>query len=215
MSIVPTSPSRSFVLDNVDWRTYGRLLRIFENRPAMRLAYDRGRLEIMSPLPGHEFDKSLFGHFIFILAEELGRKIKSGGSATYRRRRMKRGLEPDDSYWIANEPAVRGKRKLNLKVDPAPDLAIEIDLTSSSLNRMSIYATLKIPEVWRVNEGSLTFHVLGDNGKYAETSESLSFPGLKPGDLMQFIALYEQTDEMDLMQQFRAWVRQRIADGWK
>jgi Uma2 family endonuclease len=215
MSTVQTSPVRSFVMEDVDWRTYSRLLRIFEDRPAVRLAYDRGRLEIMSPRPEHEYNKSIFGYFVFILADELGLKFRPGGSTTYRRRRKKRGIEPDDSWWIASESRVRGKLKINLKVDPPPDLAVEVDLTNSSLDRLHIYAALKIPEVWRLDGGCVTFQLLGTDGKYAEASESLSFPGLKPGDLMHFLALAPHTEAMDLLHQFRAWVRQRIADGWK
>jgi Uma2 family endonuclease len=209
----PSAPR--LVLDDVDWRTYTRLLRTFAERRSIRLTYDRGRLEIMSPLHEHESDTDMLGRFVVVLTEELGLPIKAGRSTTFRKRKKQRGLEPDNSYWIANEPSVRGKRRIDLDVDPAPDLAMEIDATSSSLNRMEIYAALQVPEVWRIDNETLSFQVLGSDGKYHEVKESRSFPGLKPSDLVPFLALRDQMDENAVVREFRAWVRQRIADGWK
>ena len=214
MTTVLSPPSRSLVLEDIDWKTYTRFLRIFEKKRSIRLTYDRGRLEIMSPRREHEIDNHLLDRFVFVLAEELGMEINSGGSTTYRRRRKKRGLEPDDSYWIANEPKVRGKRRINLNVDPPPDLAIEVDLTNNCLDRLGIYAALKVPEVWRLAGNTLAFLILGGDGNYAE-GESLSFPFLKPDDLLHFLAMYDQVAEVALVRKFREWVRQRIADGWK
>jgi Uma2 family endonuclease len=199
------------LLDGVDWRTYTRLLWVFAERPAIRLTYDRGCLEIMSPLPEHESDADFLGCLARALTEELGLPIKGGGSTTFRRRKKQRGLEPDRCYWIANEPKMRGKRRINLRVDPPPDLAIEVDITNSSLDRMSIYATLGVPEVWRLEGQTLSFHALGTNRKYSVVSQSLSFPMVTPVDLIPFIALRTGQDENSVIRQFRAWVRQQIA----
>src|SRR5579871_4690701 len=109
MSTVPAQSSvvvPCLLLEDVDWRTYTRLLHIFAERPAFRLTYDRGRLEIMSPLPEHEMDADFLGCLVRALTDELGLPILGGGSTTFRRRRYQRGLEPDRCYWIAHEPAV-------------------------------------------------------------------------------------------------------------
>src|SRR5205814_2592043 len=128
------------------------------------------------------------------LTEELGREVLSGGATTLRRRLEKRGLEPDECFWIQNEAAVRGVRRLNLRVHPPPDLAIEVDVTNSSLDRMGIYAALGVPEVWRLDEPSLTFHVLGPDGRYALVTHSRSFPQVTPADLMRFLTLLGQEE---------------------
>ena len=133
--IQPPPAGQRVLLEGIDWPTYTRLLRIFAERPSVRLTYDRRRLEIMSPLPEHESDADMLGRMVVVLTEELDLPLKAGRSATFRKHRKQRGLEPDNSYWILNEPKVRGKRKINLKVDPAPDLGIEVDCTSSSLTR--------------------------------------------------------------------------------
>jgi len=215
MSTLRSPPQGRLLLDGVDWKTYTRLLRVFEERPSIRLTYDRGRLEIMSPQRKHERHVDLLGRFVIVLTEELGLPISSGRSTTYRQRRKKRGLEPDNSYWIANEAKVRNKDQIDLTLDPPPDLAHEVDVTKSSLNRMAIYAALAVPEVWREVDDVLSFHVLDVGGKYRESTESLAFPGLRPGDLQAFLAQVGQMDENALVRKFREWVRQRIAAGWK
>src|SRR5262249_55428861 len=129
-----TFPPQRLVLAGVSWQEYGKFLRAFEGRRAVRLTYDRGVLEIMSPRHEHETDVDFLGRLAITLTEEMGLSVKAGGSTTFRRRKKRRGLEPDRCYWIASEPLVRGKRDINLRKDPPPDLAIEVDVTSSSLN---------------------------------------------------------------------------------
>src|SRR5438067_13583653 len=116
MSTVPVQPApgRRLVLDNIDCKTYTRLLSAFAGQRGVRLTSDRGDLEIMSPLPGHEGVKYLLGRFVDVLTEELRLDMWAGGSSTLRRRRARRGLEPDNCYWIANAKAVRGKKRLDL-----------------------------------------------------------------------------------------------------
>jgi Uma2 family endonuclease len=211
MSPATVRSRRHLLLTGIDWRTYTRLLHVFAEHPSVRLAYDRGVLEIMSPLPEHESDADMLGRFVVVMTEELGLPIKAGRSTTFRRRPKRRGLEPDNSYWIATEPRVRGKRRINLKVDPPPDLAIEVDVTSSSLNRMGIYAALAVPEVWRLDGSLLTFHVLGAGGQYAESPHSAAFPLVTPSDLVGFMALRSSLDENTVVRRFREWFRQRLA----
>jgi Uma2 family endonuclease len=207
-------PARnSMVLENIDWRTYSKLLRVFAERPGIRLTYDRGALEIMSALFEHEILADLLGRFVIVLTEELGLPIQAARSTTLRRRRKQRGLEPDNSWWIAHAKQMQGRKDLDLRHDPPPDLAIEVDVTHGSLDRMSIYAALGVSEVWRFAENNLTFYVL--KGKNYAEGTSQTFPALKGTDLLPFLALRANTDENDVVRQFRAWVRQRIADGWK
>jgi Uma2 family endonuclease len=199
------------VLDDVDWRTYSRLLRVFAGRAGVRLAFDRGRLEIMHPLPEHETAAYMLGRFIDTLTEQLGLPVKAGRSTTFRRRRKQRGLEADNSYWIANEAQVRGKQAIDLRVDPPPDLAVEVDLTHSSLDRLGIYAALGVPEVWRLDAQSLTCRVLQPDGRYGVSTTSLAFPRLAIADLEPFLALRYREEDNAIVAMFREWVRQHVA----
>ena len=197
------------MLHDIDWKTYTRLLRAFEGHRRFRLTYDRGTLEIMSPLWEHEEPSQLIGRFIDVLTEELQMPCRLGGSGTLRRRRRQRGLEPDKCYWIASAPRLQGKRHLDLRIDPPPDLAVEVDVTSSSLDRMSIYAALGVPEVWRLGAAGFSFNAL--QGKtYQARPTSLSFPSLAAADLATFLNQLGPTDVTAIVRQFRAWVRQNL-----
>jgi Uma2 family endonuclease len=206
---VQSPPARNCVhLSDIDWQTYTRLLRTFGDHRGVRLTYDRGELEIMSPSFLHEDGSNFLGRMIFVLTEELGLPIHGGGSVTMRRRRKKRGLEPDSCFWIANAQAMAGKTKLDLRTDPPPDLAVEIEVSRSALKRLAIYAALGVPEVWRFDGASLTFHLL-DAGQYRVAMHSASFPQVAASDLLPFVQQAHQAgDQNAVTRQFRAWVRQ-------
>jgi Uma2 family endonuclease len=209
----PASSGGRVVLHGVCWDEYTQMLRAFARRRGVRLTYDRGVLEIMTPLYRHDNSSRILGRLIVALTEELNLPVASGGATTLRRRRRQRGLEPDECFWIANEPRVRGIQRLNLRTDPPPDLAVEVDVTRSSLNRLAIYAALGVPEVWRVDVPGLTFHVLQADGQYAESPVSRSFPAVAATDIAGFLALLGRQEENEILRQFRAWVRQRHGIG--
>lgn len=205
-------PGRCVRLSDIDWRTYSRLLRLFAERPGIRLTYDRGELEIMTPSLEHDDDGSFLGDLVFVMSEELGLPLRRGGSVTLRRRLKRRGIEADACFWIANAPRMAGRRRLDLRTDPPPDLAIEVDVTHSSLDRLAIYAALGVPEVWRLVADILTFHVLGADGSYAAAAVSRSFPLVTPADLLGFLQQARlAADQNVITRQFRDWVRQRRA----
>lgn len=195
------------VLQDIDWGTYTRLLRAFERRRGFRLTYDRGTLEIMSPLWEHERPAYLLGTFIDCIVQELRIPYEPGRTVTLRRRRKSRGLEADNCYWIASVGRLAGKTHLDLRVDPPPDLAIEVDITRSSLDRMGIYAVLGVPEVWRLTSAGLSFHIL-ENGVYQVRPHSLSFSQLASTDLVGFLARFGHVSTTALVAEFRDWVRQ-------
>jgi Uma2 family endonuclease len=213
MAAVQSPTQQRFVLYSVPWRTYERLLRIFADRPGVHLTYDRGTLELATHSHNHQNLAHVLGRFVAVLTEELDLPLASGGSTTLRRHRRRRGVDPDECYWITNEALVRSLTKIDLRRDPPPDLALEIDITDSSLDRLSIYAALAIPEVWRLSEQALVFHVLAPDGDYVVQDHSQAFPQLMPSDLMPFLALRGQEEENAIVRQFRPWVRQRFTAG--
>jgi Uma2 family endonuclease len=205
----PRASAAPAVLHGIDWRTYTHLLRAFQGQRRFRLTYDRGTLEIMSPRLEHEAAADLLGCFIVVLTEEFNLPRRAGRSVTLRRRRRNRGLEPDNCYWIASAASLQGKTELDLRTDPPPDLAVEVDVTSSSINRMSIYKALGVPEVWRLSNAALTFNILR-SGAYQVEANSLTFPLLTSADLAVFVARLGQTDDTTLVREFREWVRQHL-----
>ncbi|WP_240038857.1 Uma2 family endonuclease [Okeania hirsuta] len=142
-------PENSTLLTGIKWETYQALLLDLAENPGKKLTYDQGTLEIMTPLPEHEINKGFLGRLVQTTTEVLGLEISSLGSTTLSRKDLQKGVEPDECYYITNEELVRGKIKFDLDRDPPPDLAIEIYITSSSLDRLTIYAALGIREIWR------------------------------------------------------------------
>ncbi len=197
------------VLHNVSWETFEALLRDTGEDRGSRLAYDCGTLEIMTPLFEHENAKSNFGNFIIALAEELDIEVRSAGSTTLKRRLANRGIEPDNCYYIQNEPAIRGQETLNLETDPPPDLAIEIDITSSSVNKLGIYAALGVTELWRYNGQDLKFYHLLE-GQYIESSFSIAFPLISVSDISRFMQQIKNMGKIALLKSFRVWVKTKI-----
>ncbi|HAA29345.1 MAG TPA: hypothetical protein DCE56_18625 [Cyanobacteria bacterium UBA8553] len=209
MIATSTPAAQRTVLRNISWQTFETLLKETGEDRGSRFAYDCGTLEIMTPLFGHENPKSNLGNFIIALAEELEIEIKSAGSTTLKRKIKNRGIEPDNCYYIQNELAVRGKQELDLETDPPPDLAIEIDITSSSVNKLGIYSTLGIPELWRYNGRVLKFYQLAE-GQYVECNFSLAFPIVSVTEMSRFIEQSKTSGEIALLKSFRAWVREKI-----
>jgi Uma2 family endonuclease len=164
----------------------------------------------MTPLYEHENPKIQFDRFILVLAEELEIEIKSAGSTTLKRRIANRGIEPDNCYYIQNEPAVRGRQELDLETDPPPDLAIEIDISSSSVDKFRIYSALGVPELWRYNGRVLKFYQLAE-GQYVECEFSIAFPLVSVTEMSRFIEQSKTTGEIALLKSFRAWVIDKIA----
>ncbi len=168
---VPSAPRRSspsqtgggVILHGVSWAAYEQLLADLQDSHAAYFAYDRGVLEIMAPSAEHEEYKDMIALLINVLAEEMAIDLRSFGSTTFRRKDLQRGFEPDACFYIPNEMRVRGEKKLDLAVDPPPDLVVEIDIISLSLDKLPIYAQIGVPEVWRYDGLRLSILVL-ENG---------------------------------------------------
>jgi len=203
---------RCHSLWGIDWKTYSRMLHAFEEQAGYRLTYDRGELEIMSPSVEHDDAGRVLGLMVYVLADELGLPLKCGGSATLRRRLLRRGIEADECFWIANAHRMAGVQRLNLRIHPPPDLAIEVDVSHSSLNRLAIYAALRVPEVWRLDGDTLFFYSLIQGPGYLAVPNSRSIPLVTPADVLGFLQQARQSgDETIVMRQFRAWIKQRQA----
>ncbi|NET47926.1 MAG: Uma2 family endonuclease [Merismopedia sp. SIO2A8] len=198
------------LLHNISWQQYEDLLTVLGDRPSTRIAYDDGTLEIMTPLPEHGYFKQTIGLAVNDIADELEMDYDSYGSTTWKSELKKAGVEPDDCFYIQNEPLIRGKLTFDLIVDPPPDFVIEIDVTSKSLERFSIYARLGVPEIGRYGDGLLSIHLL-DGEHYFKSPTSLAFPKLPVQELPQIISEYRPKGKRAMRRAFRQWARQHGA----
>jgi Uma2 family endonuclease len=197
------------VLHDISWETYEQLLEIFAERSTPRMTYYQGTLELMVPLPEHERYSWTLGRLIVALSEEIGIEIIGLKSSTWRSEPKKAGNEADECFYIQNEALMRGKLTIDLKNDPPPDLAVEMDLTSSSINKMAVYAELKVPEVWIWKKGKLIINILNDTG-YVESETSLAFASFPVKELAQFMRLDSEKGENARIREFREWVRSHL-----
>jgi len=205
----PTGEQR-LLLHGISWEAYEQIGEALRDRAGLRLTFDQGRLELMTLSPEHEGYKGVFHLLIQILAEELQVVVKNLGSMTCKRNERERGLEPDECYYTKSWPLVRGKRRLDLAVDPPPDLVVEIDITHSAVDRLSIYASLKVGEVWRFDGESLQVFCLQPDGNYVECDHSPTFPGIALADLSRWVRQGLNEDDVTLARAFRAWVREQL-----
>ncbi|MFH1266756.1 MAG: Uma2 family endonuclease [Planctomycetota bacterium] len=206
MAVVPTEQEARVLLPGVSWSTYEAILADVD-APGTRLTYDRGDLEIMSPSDEHERFKRLIGRMIEALTEELEIPIRSSGSTTFKSEPKRRGFEPDESYYLANEPRIRGRDEIDLSVDPPPDLVVEVEITRGVIDRMPIYAALGVPEVWRYDGATLRVEQLQADGTYAPTERSAALPMVTLADMQRFLDERNSTDETSWIRSFRAVVR--------
>jgi Uma2 family endonuclease len=197
----------SVVFSDVGWPFYKAMLREFDEEPS-RINYDRGTLEIMTLSIEHERYKEIIGVMIGMIALTFKLRMTHGGSSTLKRLSKRRGLEADLCYWVANEPLMRTKKRIDLRTDPPPDLVVEIDVMHAVVNRSSIYSALGVPELWVMKQpkGLSAYRLVGK--KWESTDRSLSIPFLRVADLNSFVARIGVDDDTSVLADFAEWVKQ-------
>jgi Uma2 family endonuclease len=201
----------TLVMPGVGWEQYEDLLNDLVDRPGVRISYDGGRLEIMTPLPEHEEYKEFISDLARALSEESGIPLEKRGSATWKRRRIQKGVEPDTCFYVANAHRIAGKRKIDLETDPPPDIAVEIDTTNESLSKFPIYAALGVPEIWRYDGKRVQIYQLKGDA-YVETDASSFFLNLSGSMLTESLDLSKAQSQTEALKLFRQRIRARKAD---
>jgi Uma2 family endonuclease len=195
------------IAHNISWETYERLLADLANQSSPRLTYDQGTLEIMTPLPDRERVKHIIELMIEVIAEEVGLDVECLGSTTFKREDLKRGFEPDSCFYFQKAALMRGKKEIDLTIDPPPELLLEVDITSGSLNKFPIYSKIGVPEIWRHDGLKLTIHKLSGED-YIELSNSLAFPFITGNDISDFLGKSENLTRPAFLKLLREWVRE-------
>lgn len=201
----PLTGERRVVIQNVSWEAYLQILGALPHSRSSRLTYDDGVLEITMPLEDHEFYRSLIEYFIRTLVELFGLRIKTMGSTTMNYPSLNKGAEPDNAYYIQNQPLVKG-RNVDFAQDPPPDLVVEVDITHTDIQKNRFYASIGTPEFWRFNGKVLHIYQLQE-GVYVEVDASPTFPQVPKDWLYQFLEQAKE-DEIDAVQSLRAQFQQ-------
>jgi Uma2 family endonuclease len=199
-------PGSTLILTEVSWAAYEQLLSELGDGYGVRVGYDRGRLEVMSPSAKHEKLKELMLRLADSLAEELDCDLESFGSTTFKREGLGKGAEPDTCFYVQNAPAVAGKDKLDAGVDPPPDVVVEIDVAHSSAAKLAFYESLGVPELWIYDGETAFFYHLSSEG-YVLAEASLAFPVLTSVALGRFMAEGSRGPQRAALKAFRHWLR--------
>jgi Uma2 family endonuclease len=201
-------PGQQLLVEDVNWQQFESILAELGERRASRLSYSNGRLEIMVPLAEHEKAKEIIGDMVKILLEAGQIAFESLGSTTLKNERMSQAVEPDTCFYIQNQAAVIGKNRLDMSVDPPPDLAIEIDLTSRT--PLDNYQILGVPELWRYARRGLQINVLQAE-QYIESDVSPTFPNIPIVELVnQYTQQSQVAGRTSAIQAFKNWVGENL-----
>jgi Uma2 family endonuclease len=158
--------------------------------------------------PEHEGINDVFKLVINLLAEEFGLESQSFGSMTHKREELQRGFEPDSCFYFKNEARMRGKKRLDLSVDPPPDLVVEIDITHPSLNRLPIFAAFGIPELWRFDSERVEIYLLRE-GEYSRSDNSSALPLVTAEAVTMFVQESWKLGRLEWTKRVREWARQQ------
>lgn len=198
-------------IPGVRWDDYEQLLADLGDDYHVRVSYNCGDLEIMSPLPEHEEFAEVIQDIAREITRELGVQLESRGSMTMRRAWLNKGAEPDTCFYVQNARRIIGKRGLDFNVDPPPDIVVAIDITNASRSKFPIYAALGVAEIWRYDGNAASFHTL-TGSEYVMTSHSHAFPFLPSTVLAQWIALSKAVGQDEALESARAWVHANKPD---
>ena len=210
MATVISPTEQRVVLHNISWETYERLLAEHEETSGTRFTYDEGTLEIMVLSAEHERANRTLALLVEVLAEEMRIDVDNVGSNTFKRESLRKGFEPDTAFYIASAPQVEGKQRIDLTIDPPPDLVIEIDITHCSLDKLPIFAAVGVPEVWRYTGARVQLLQLVQ-GSYITTHESTALPNVTSDVLTRFMRESEREKRTAWLRQVRAWAREQGA----
>lgn len=209
MVAVVRKPAQKVILSGVSWETYERLLTEHNEDNGTHFFFNNGVLEIMVLSYEHEHLRETFILFINTVTEEWKVEIEGAGSTTFQREDVQKGFEPDASYYIRDPERIRGKKRLDLRKDPPPDLVIEIDITSPSLDKLPIYAAVGVLEVWRYDGTDLLFYRLRGR-KFVRTKESSLLPGLTSKEVLHLVEERRNLTRLEWLRQVRQWAQKQI-----
>ena len=203
------------VLRDIGWKGYTTLLRVRGKRSIPRMVYLDGSLLLLSPSFFHERLKELLGCFIMILVGELEIPCVMAGSTTFRRRAKRGGVEGDQTYYLANLDRIRGKKKISLKVDPPPDLAIEVVTSHEADDAVEVYRRFRVPEVWICDENQLTILVLQPSGQYASAERSHAFNFLTASETHSWVSRSQDSSDTAWIIDLRRWIAEVLAPRYQ
>jgi Uma2 family endonuclease len=197
MEAVLTEPKTQIVIEehvvlrDVSWNVYEQLMREYKDQSAPRFTYNNRNLEIYMPSQKHEEKSTFLEDIVRTISEEREIEWRNIRSTTFKNDKVEKGAEPDGSFYLQSYDKVFGMKKIDLEKFP-PDLVIEVDIFSPSINRFPIYAEFKVPEIWRYSNDEVKIHHF-DGENYIESNESVALPGVTSESITRLLTESETT----------------------
>ncbi len=205
--VVESSPNKKLIMHVVSWCVYEQFLKEYEDSNGLHFAFDNGVLEIEMPTRKHEKQNRLLAKLVELICEELEIDIDNGGSTTYRKKSKAKGVELDTCFYIQSEPQIRGQLNIDTGKFP-PDLVIEVDVTSPSLDKLPIYAALNVPEVWLYKgERVQILELVGES--YQEIENSLALPVMNSATITEFLNKGLVASSSEWFRAVREWAQKQ------
>jgi len=206
MTTVLREPDQTVILRGIHWDTYERLLADQQESSGTRLNFDCGTLEIVSPSSEHEQLKETITLLFQLMASELEIDVVAAGSTTFRRKDLRKGFEPDASFYIRNAQAVRKRPQIDLRRDPPPDMVVEIQITNPAIDKLSIFAAAAVPEVWLYRDDRVEILAL-ESKTYQKKMESSFLPGVTDEVLTSFVRSSRTMTSVEWIKAVRTWAK--------
>lgn len=213
MAKAPKPSEQRIVLEKISWQQFETILAEMGAERTTRFTFDRGRLEMMTPLEEHDRCHKLIESLILVLMDEKKWRVEGYKAPTLKRPDLGVAIEPETGYYIQQVVAVHGKGKIDLAVDPPPDLVLDVSFSPRTENRLALYAAIGVAEVWRYVgqpgndflKGTLQIYCL-DGDRYVEATHGFAFPFLPAGRILQFIDESDALGLMTALRSLRAWL---------
>ncbi len=193
-------------LSGVSWEEYENLVQAVGKAPSLRINYDQGRMQIMTISFKHEYYAHIIEQMVAVIRLILRPKVIFFGSATLKKQRQLKGAEPDACFYVQSAPTIGHKINLDLRIDPPPDVVLEVDIHHESISRFHIYEGLSVPELWHYDEQKLTIYILRE-GHYEVATNSLAFPILTDEVLTEFLRRSQSEGQDETLLAFEEWLR--------
>lgn len=205
--IVSQMPADTLLIQpDVSWEEYEDLLAQVSEASGLRISYDDGTLEIMTVGPKHENYATLIEALVGIIRLRKRMNIRFFGSSTMRKKKKRKGIEPDACFYVQTADALGNRIDLDFEKDPPPDVAVEVDVTRHSISKFGIYAGLGVPEVWIYDGKELKIYLL-EADEYVSVNESQALPMLSGPVLTKFLSQLREEGELQAILAFDEWLQ--------
>ncbi len=195
------------VLYGVSWEDYLEYTKATLDNSQYKMTYNRGVLKIMGLAFKHENISRFLDRLIAFTGMFLGINVIPAGSMTLVSNKLRKGADPDESYYIQNAHLANIKDKLfDDAADTPPDLVVEIDRSHSSDDKFEIYAAFGIKEFWLHSRDILHIFVLTETGEYLEAKQSAALPVLTAEILTNFISRAQSEEQFEVLRDFQKWL---------